>query len=149
MTRHASSSGADLVLAIDRMTTIPYVQKAVRERVRALGGSPRDEWNVAIAASEAATNIVKFATTGTLTLRALAGGVELVAEDDGPGFEDPERALRDHVSEGVDLKQQEPQPGRRGLGTGLGAIARAMSELRIERTTRGGARLVALRRFGR
>lgn len=148
MTRRASSFVAEIVLAIDRATAPAYVQAVVREFVRA-HGTARDEWNLAIAASEAATNIAKFATSGTLTVRVLGEAqrvFELVAEDDGPGLDDPERALRDHVSEGVDLRAADPPRSRRGLGTGLGAIARAMNaSLTIERRPGGGTRLVGRR----
>lgn len=148
MTPRASSSAAELEIAIEPRTTVPVVQAAVRRFVRAHGGSPRDEWCVAIAASEAATNIIKFAATGTLALRIRGERphcCELVAEDDGAGFADPATALRDRISEGVDLAEVEWTVGRRGLGTGLGAIARVMGELHIERSARGGARVVARR----
>lgn len=152
MTRRASSFVAEIVLAIDRTTAPAYVQAVVREFVRA-HGTARDEWNLAIAASEAATNIAKFATSGTLTVRVLGEAqrvFELVAEDDGPGLADPDAALRDHVSEGVDLSVVERSPTRRGLGTGLGAISRALGgTLRIERSARGGTRLVGRRTSGR
>jgi len=151
MTRRASSFVAEVTLTIERSTSTAYVQAVVREFVRAHGGSSKDEWSLAIAASEASTNIAKFATIGTLSLRVIAGPprlFELVAEDDGPGFADPENALRDHVSEGVDLAAVEARPRGRGLGTGLGAIVRAMCALRIERREGGGARLIGRRRAG-
>jgi anti-sigma regulatory factor (Ser/Thr protein kinase) len=147
MTPRASSFAAELVLVIQPGTSVAYVQAMVRAFARP-HGSPRDEWSLAIAASEATTNIVKFAGRGTLTLRLLAGPPRhflFVAEDDGPGLDDPEMALRDHVSENVDLTRAAPKRGRRGLGTGLGAIARALNGLRIERTVDGGTRLVGWR----
>ena len=58
---------------------------------------------------------------------------------------DIERALRDGISEGVDLTIAEPSLKRRGLGAGLGAIARQMDSLTIERRREGGTRLVARR----
>ncbi|MGZ3421528.1 MAG: ATP-binding protein [Polyangiales bacterium] len=148
--RRASSFAAErLVLDIEASTTTAFVQSAVRRWVRANGGDLRDEWCVAIAACEAATNIAKFAPRGLIAL-ALAepNVVELVAEDDGPGF-DPTDALRDGVSEGVDLSKLESRIGRRGLGTGLGAIARQMDTLRISRREAGGTRLVATRALAR
>lgn len=135
-------------LSIDGSTNSAYVQSRVRAFVRLHGGGIRDEWSVAIAASEAATNIGKFATRGTLRLIAHDGAptvVELIAEDDGPGLDDVDQALRDGVSEGVDLTTAEPSRKRRGLGAGLGAIARQMDSLAIERRSGGGTRLVARR----
>lgn len=151
----ASSSAVDvprahLELAIDGSTTPAYVQARVRAFVRGLGGGVRDEWSIAIAASEAATNIAKFAPRGALRLIAHDGSpatVELIAEDNGPGVDDIDRALRDGVSEGIDLATTEPDPRRRGRGTGLGAILRQMDALTIERRAGGGTRLVARRRL--
>jgi serine/threonine-protein kinase RsbT len=144
-------SEESLVLAIDAATSTAFVQAAVRAFARAHGATTRDEWSLAIAASEAATNIGKFATRGTVTLR-LDGGppraIEICAEDDGPGFEEVRLSMRDGISEGVDLLQQRTPSARRGLGTGLGAIARAMDSLTIERRPSGGARLVARRVLG-
>ncbi|HEU4726577.1 MAG TPA: ATP-binding protein [Kofleriaceae bacterium] len=139
---------AHLEIAIDGSTTPAYVQARVRAFVRGLGGGVRDEWSVAIAASEAATNIAKFAPRGTLSLFAHDGSptmVELIAEDNGPGLDDIDHALRDGVSEGVDLAATEPGRRRRGLGTGLGAILRQMDALTIERRAGGGTRLIARR----
>ncbi len=142
-------SRSQIELVVDGTTSIAYVQSRVRAFVRAVGGGVRDEWCIAIAASEAATNIGKFATRGALRLVAHDDGpaVELVAEDDGPGVDDVDRALRDGVSEGVDLATVEPSAKRRGLGAGLGAIARQMDSLTIERRAGGGTRLVARRRL--
>jgi anti-sigma regulatory factor (Ser/Thr protein kinase) len=148
MTPPASSFAAEIVLGIERGTSVAYVQAMVRAFARPHGNA-RDEWNLAIAASEATTNIVKFAGRGTLTLRLSAGPPRcflFIAEDDGPGLDEPETALRDHVSENVDLRRDPPKRWRRGLGTGLGAIARALDELRVERRAGGGTRLVGWRR---
>ena len=141
---------AHIELAVDASTNPAYVQARVRAFVRAHGGGVRDEWCVAIAASEAATNIGKFATRGALRLSVDDGApsvVELLAEDDGPGLDDVDRALRDGISEGVDLSTTEPNRKRRGLGAGLGAIARQMDSLTIERRSGGGTRLLARRRM--
>lgn len=137
----------EATLAIDRATTVAWVQASVRAFARANGLSTRDEWSLAVAASEAATNIIKFATTGVITVRIVASPplLELVADDDGPGVSDVARALVDGVSEGVVLAETESRAGRRGLGTGLGAIARVMGELTIDRSPRGGARITARR----
>lgn len=53
-------------------------------------------------ASELGTNICKYAGSGwlnaTLISRGTARGVEIVAEDQGPGIADIPSALRDHFS---------------------------------------------------
>jgi anti-sigma regulatory factor (Ser/Thr protein kinase) len=75
-----------------------------------------------------------------------APAIELCADDEGPGLTDVARAMIDGVSEGVDVAD----PGRdgtrrRGLGTGLGAIRRAVDHLEISVRPSGGTRLVARR----
>ena len=133
MTPPASSSSSE-ALRIDARTQVAYVQALVRTLAVGIGFSTRDEWAIATAVSEAVTNIVKFAGTGTLTVRILAGdppGLEFVAADQGPGMADVASALRDGVSEGVDLDAN-PAPGpRRGRGSGCGAMRRLMDELEV------------------
>jgi anti-sigma regulatory factor (Ser/Thr protein kinase) len=79
-------------------------------------GETRAE-ELAVAVTEAASNLVKHAREGTLMLRAEPGGVvpgiELVTMDAGPGIADIPAALRDGTSTAGTL------------GIGLGAIRRA------------------------
>ena len=69
-----------------------------------------------LAVTEAASNLHKHATQGSMLLRIARGegrpGIEMVTIDAGPGFRDPDAALRDgHSTSGT-------------LGIGLGAIRR-------------------------
>jgi len=93
--------------------------------------------SLATAASELATNIVRYAGAGAVTLRALPGGVELVAEDEGPGIEDVDAALRDHCST------------QDSLGLGLPGVRRLMDEFTLETEPGRGTRVVARKRVGR
>ncbi len=146
--RRVSSSASEPVRAfhVDQTTPIPWLQSEVRRFVRTAAPSSKAEWAIAIAVSEAATNIQKFAGRGVITLRQEPGFITFVAEDDGPGF-DPTIALQDGISEGIDLSTVDSRAGLRGLGTGLGAIQRLMGELEIERRAAGGVRLVARHRL--
>jgi serine/threonine-protein kinase RsbT len=135
-----------LVFHVDHATVIPWLQAEVRGFVRQFAPTSKIEWAFAIAVSEAATNIQKFAARGEISLMLEPDAIVFVAEDDGPGI-DPEVALRDGVSEGIDLATLDSRVGLRGLGTGLGAIKRLMTELRIERRADGGTRLVGRRRI--
>lgn len=143
----AWSYAADEAIALTGELDVPYVQSRARAFAREIGLAVRAQWAVAIAASELATNVVKFGLPGTLTLRARPGPpafLEIEAADRGPGFADVERALRDGVSEGLDLTTLDALPrSRRGLGTGLGAVRRLTDELSVHPRTGGGTLVTA------
>lgn len=97
-----------------------------------LGGSLPDQ--AAAAASELAGNLDKHARAGSLFIQPipLADGLELIAVDRGPGMADPRRCLTDgYTTAGT-------------LGTGLGAVERIATELRISSRVPDGT-LVAAR----
>ncbi len=75
---------------------------------------------VAIVATELATNLLRHAGEGSLLLRTLSDGrssdVELLALDSGPGMADPDRCLQDGYSTGGTQ------------GNGLGAVRRLSAE---------------------
>lgn len=111
-----------------------------------LGLDTRDAWAVSIAASELATNALKYGQRGRLRARALPGpGVELEVTDQGPGISDLPSALADGYSRGrpVDFDLVQPSQGR---GVGLGAVQRAADSLEFEAPPGGGLR-VLFRRF--
>ncbi|GAA2854253.1 ATP-binding protein [Streptosporangium fragile] len=95
---------------------------ALRRTAMALAGrrgfSEEDVGRVAVAVSEAASNLVKHAVEGMMLIRPhpeLDTAVEVLAIDRGPGMRDVARALRDGYS----------TTGT--LGIGLGGIARMAS----------------------
>lgn len=133
----------ELVLDIDRETVVGWIQAEVRRFVHQRVASSTLEWSMAIAVSEAATNIQKFAHRGRITLTREPYAISFVAEDDGPGFDPVEVEERiAAVPPGMILA---PRDGMRGLGSGLAAIRRLMGDLRVERRTEGGARVMARR----
>jgi serine/threonine-protein kinase RsbT len=99
---------------------------------------------VALAVAELVSNVARHGGgRGRLVLRALEQprpGVEVVVCDNGPGIANPELALQDGWSRGG---QRTPDSPRDGLGTGLGAVRRAMDELRIDPRFEGGTRVTA------
>jgi serine/threonine-protein kinase RsbT len=68
----------------------------------ALGFSPGDATLIATAISELARNIVAYAKSGEIRLAMINGsgrqGIQLVAQDQGPGIFDIQQALRDGFS---------------------------------------------------
>ncbi|MFL6622962.1 MAG: anti-sigma regulatory factor [Sulfurifustaceae bacterium] len=113
----------------------------VRQAVRRLAEEQRfslvDQTKLVTAASEIARNTVVYGGGGSVRLEALAdgarAGLRLVFEDEGPGIEDIELALRDGYTTGT------------GLGLGLGGAKRLCNEFRIDSKPGAGTRVTMVR----
>ena len=85
--------------------------------------------------SELSRNIVKYAGRGEVYLRLVekAGrvGVQVTAQDRGPGIDDPDRALTDHYSTAGTL------------GLGLPGVKRLMDEFELDTSPGNGTRITA------
>lgn len=141
------SSASELVWAIVADTDAIALRVASRRFAASHGFLPNSQWAIAISASELATNVLKYGAGGTLRLRWLAERttLEMEAVDRGPGFEDIDAAMRDHITEGRDLRTGDVSMiGRRGLGTGLGAVDRLMDRVTIQNLPERGSRVVAV-----
>ena len=92
-----------------------------------------DQSRIATAVSELARNILKYAGHGEIVLRQIVGqagrGMEVVADDKGPGIADRDRALSDHFSSGGTL------------GLGLPGVRRMMDEFDLESESGNGTRV--------
>jgi serine/threonine-protein kinase RsbT len=113
---------------------------------RAAGFDERNSVELEIAASELATNIVRHGVAGTITAQFVdlpAPGIMLTAHDEGPGFDDVERASRDGISQGVALADSVSPSMREGLGSGLGALQRLMDFVEIGNAEEGGGFVIA------
>ena len=92
-----------------------------------------DQSRIATAVSELARNILKYAGRGEIILRRVVGktgrGMEVVAQDNGPGIADRDRALTDHFSSGGTL------------GLGLPGVQRMMDEFHLESDSGSGTRV--------
>jgi serine/threonine-protein kinase RsbT len=91
---------------------------------------------LATAVSELAHNLVRHATRGgTITVTVLRrsdkNGIEVIAEDDGPGIPDVTLAMQDGFS------------STDGLGSGLPGAKRLMDDFEITSTVGTGTRIVA------
>ncbi len=103
---------------------------------------------LAIVVTELGTNILKYGNRGEVTIDPIVddergAGVRLIAEDEGPGIEDFETAIRDgHATSGP----IDPADflSRQGIGAGLGAVLRLSDEMTYERPA-GQTRLCVTR----
>jgi anti-sigma regulatory factor (Ser/Thr protein kinase) len=108
-------------------------QQSARRMARAAGFPDESSEEIAIAVAELSTNLIKHAGRGVLTLRALAGhrqGIEIEAEDQGPGIMDLEKCFADGYSTSG------------SLGYGLGTVNRLMDELDVRSSPGPGTHIV-------
>ncbi|MDB6012079.1 MAG: serine/threonine protein kinase [Gammaproteobacteria bacterium] len=107
---------AQVLIPIDDRTQVGEARRAGQHMAEALGLSATQAGQVALAVTEAATNIVKHAGTGKILLaplaRAGAAGLEILALDRGPGIANVGASLRDGYSTAG------------SMGAGLGALSR-------------------------
>ena len=79
---------------------------------------------IASAVSELARNIEKYARRGEIVLRTVSQsystGIEIIAQDEGPGITNPEEAMQDHYSSSGTL------------GLGLPGVKRLMDEFDLK-----------------
>lgn len=95
-----------------------------RRMARELGFGQADVARIEIVVRELASNIVRYAGGGQIRLRKVTQahrqGIEVEAEDQGPGIPDLDMALQDGFS-----------TGNKGLGSGLPAVRRLMDTFEI------------------
>lgn len=110
-------------IAVRHSSDISTARRAAKETAIAIGFGEIASEEIVIAASELASNLVRHAKGGTLTLTPLAEGgrvgLQVEATDSGPGIDDVEQAVADGFSTAG------------GLGYGLGTVNRLMDELDI------------------
>ena len=109
---------------INSENDIVTARKTVRDAASELRFSITDVTRVVTAASELARNVFLYAGSGVMRWsvieRNAVRGLELKFEDEGPGIEDIDFALRPGCSTG------------HGLGLGLSGAKRLMDELDIQ-----------------
>lgn len=110
---------------------------AGRELAREIGFSGAMQIKLATAISELARNIVQYAGTGTISIRRLPGnrrGVEVVANDNGPGIAN------------IDLVMSDAYKSRTGMGIGLKGTKRMMDVFDLDSAVGKGTRIL-LRKY--
>ncbi len=96
-----------------------------RHLAAAAGFDETNQFLIATAASELATNIVKYAKKGEVILKIVKRdrqfGIQIIARDDGPGIRHIKQVMQDNFSTSKD-----------SLGLGLPSVKRIMDEFKIE-----------------
>ena len=114
-------------------SSVGEARRATRTIAAAMAFAPQACEQLVLAATELATNLVKHALGGTLTLTPLNEGgrvgLEIELRDAGPGIAEVEQAIGDRFS----------SAGTRG--TGLGAVNRLMDVLDIASQVGRGTRI--------
>lgn len=114
-------------------TDVAVAVMQARQQSEAIGFDASCSCRIATAVSELARNILKYADVGDIVLRHhvddIRVGIEVRAEDRGPGIGDVEQALRDRFSTG------------RTLGLGLPGVRRLMDEFDIDSRPGEGTRV--------
>ena len=110
-------------IPIRNETGIAWSVMEARKTAAAIGFDENKCQMIATAVSELANNIVKYAGRGEILMdRINTGsrtGIEVVAQDKGPGIEDIQKAMADHYSSG------------NTLGLGLPGAKRIMDEFEL------------------
>ena len=135
------ANSARVEVRIDAEHDVMAASRQARLLAERLGFSRSSAYQVATAASELAANLLLHAGGGRLLVNPLpapdAGGLlpglELCAEDDGPGIADLALALTDGYST------------RQGLGCGLPGVKRLMDEFAIDSAPGRGTRVRAVK----
>lgn len=132
-------------MPVERRETLPIrsdpdvvlVRQAVRRVSQELRFSLVDQTKMVTAASELARNTLDYGGGGSVSLEVLEEaprrGLRLVFEDQGPGIENVELALRDGYTTGG------------GLGLGLGGARRLVNEFAIQSSPGQGTRVTVIR----
>jgi anti-sigma regulatory factor (Ser/Thr protein kinase) len=120
-------------IEIVHASNVGAAQRVSRALAESIGFDATACEEIALTMTELATNLIKHAQGGKLTLTPLANdgrvGLEIESRDSGPGIADVEQALADRYS----------TAGSRG--TGLGAVNRLMDELDIASPPGAGTRI--------
>lgn len=125
-----------VIVAVNEEYHIARARQAALALTKTLGFKQVIAFHVATSVSELANNLFSHTTRGgTISLVALRQsrkiGIEVTAEDDGPGITDVKLAMEDGFSTNG------------GLGGGLPGVERLMDEFEITSAIGVGTRIVA------
>ena len=129
-----SSSHKEKKLNISGEADVAYAALDAKNYAKEIGFSNSDQYMISTAVSELARNILVYAKKGTIYLKTIEEkskkGVEVVAEDSGPGIKDTEKALEDNFSTGGTM------------GVGLPGAKRLMDDFQIDSRHNQGTKII-------
>jgi serine/threonine-protein kinase RsbT len=106
-----------------------------RRLVAQAGFCETDQFLIATAVSELATNVIRYAGKGEVVLKIVREehrqGIQVIAQDTGPGIANVDDALRENFSSG------------KSLGLGLPSVQKIMDEFTIQSRPRHGTKIIA------
>ena len=133
----AIASAPAQVVVVEEASQVGEARRAATAMAEVLGFDEHARSDIAVVASELATNLARYAKRGAVLLQVIESGggtgrgIELVAVDGGPGMADPAQCLTDGFSTG----------GTQGAG--LGAVRRLASEFALDSHIGRGTVVVA------
>lgn len=105
-------------------TDVAYASLDAKNFAKEIGFSKAGHYMISTAVSELARNIFVYAKKGTIKLKLVENdskrGIEVVAEDSGPGIQDVDKAMEDNFSTGGTM------------GIGLPGTKRLMDDFQID-----------------
>jgi len=124
-------------MVISNSAEVIAIRRIAKEMAHDMGFNECDREEISLVVSELASNIIKYAERGIITLTPVCNeqceGLMIEAEDDGEGFNE-HTSMKDGVSTSGTL------------GVGLGAVNRLMDEFDIlQREDHSGTRIVCKR----
>ena len=129
-----TSSPKEKRMDITEETDVAYAALDAKNYAKEIGFSNSDQYMISTAVSELARNILVYAKKGTIYLKTIEEkskkGVEVVAEDSGPGIKDIEKALEDNFSTGGTM------------GVGLPGAKRLMDDFQIDSRHNQGTKII-------
>ncbi|NQT69468.1 MAG: anti-sigma regulatory factor [Desulfobacteraceae bacterium] len=112
-------------VGINKSEDVIMARQVAREMAKELDFGLADQTRITAAVSELSRNIYHYAGTGRVVVKVLSEsakkGMEIIAEDKGPGIPDIEMAMQDGYS-----------TGKGPLGQGLPGSKRLMDEFEIK-----------------
>jgi len=126
-------AGKSLEFVIVEKADCVSAQQSARRMALAAGFPDESSEEIVIAVAELSTNLIKHAGRGVLTLRPLGGdrsGIEIEAEDHGPGIANVEQSFADGYST------------TGSLGYGLGTVNRLMDEIDVSSSAGPGTHVI-------